>query len=90
MKNFNSTVPFASHSDKETIISRHKSYLKMYNGDSKDCEVCDLEDVAVSHLGYKTTYLLKVRSYIGWKVYKLHTGCFAYLPGEEHVDGQSE
>ena len=71
--------------DVETIKARHAYNLKFFGATEADCELTDVRACESWQWG-KVKFRLLVRSYIGWRVYMLHTGCIASMPEYETAD----
>ena len=69
--------------DVETIRRRHAEHLAYYGATGADCQLVDLEPAKTWEKGVKCHWRLNINSYLGWKVYMLHTGCFASNPEYE-------
>lgn len=65
------------------VKQRHCECLAYYQATEEDCELANLRAAPSWEKGVKTHYELIVKSYLGWKVYMLHTGCFASIPEME-------
>jgi hypothetical protein len=68
--------------DPNEIVKRHQSNLAYFGATAEDCELFDLRpapawDRAKSH------FRLRIKTYKGWRVYMLHTGCIASIPEYE-------
>ena len=68
--------------DVDAIRKRHAEHLKYYGATDADCELINLRP-APHWDKAKTHYQLRISTYLGWKVYMLHTGCFASIPEYE-------
>jgi hypothetical protein len=66
----------------EQIHSIHEKHLEFYYADSSDCELIQVKTPSYFEKA-KCEYTLKINTYRGWKVYNLHTGCFASIPEYE-------
>lgn len=69
--------------DCDTIRRRHAEHLAYYGATEADCELVDLQPPPAWEKGVKSHFRLNINSYLGWKVYMLHTGCFASKPEYE-------
>lgn len=72
----------------EDIPDIHQRHLNYYKATSDDCELLNVTasppwDAAHCH------YQLHVKTYLGWKVYMLHTGCFASIPEYEEKGNET-
>jgi hypothetical protein len=76
-----------SGESEQTIRQRHAEYLARFDSLEADCLLLNLESIAPSDpdhkRGYRTRYRLEAHTYEGWKVLKLHSGCFAMIPALE-------
>lgn len=74
-----------SHAKAEEIEARHAYNLAHYGATDMDCRVASLRDTDTfdQSKGFHCRYQLHWATYLGWKVYMLHTGCFASLPAYE-------
>lgn len=63
----------------EVVTRRHQEHLKHYGATNQDCWIEEIAEVAswMRGNGYQTEYTLRWNTYKGWRVYMLHTGCFA-------------
>ena len=62
--------------DTEEATRKHFEYNRNYYGATAD----DCELLNYSHDGQWGHYTISVKTYLGWKVYMLQTGCFASIP----------
>lgn len=86
-KQWPSYVNMCSYDPPEVIRRRHAEHLAYRDATDADCELVDLEPApAWDRSGIKSHYRLNVYTYRGWKVYMLHTGCFAVIPEFEGDD----
>ena len=74
-----------SRDDSATILRRHADHLRHYNATDADCHIERLEETNAfdKSQGFQCNYELHWTTYLGWKVYMLHTGCFASDPAFE-------
>jgi hypothetical protein len=71
-----------SFDDAGTIAKRHAEHMSHFEATEQDCKLLDLQP-APSWDKLKCHYKLEFYTYKGWKVYMLHTGCFASIPQYE-------
>ncbi len=78
-------VNMISRDDSATILRRHAEHLRFYNATDSDCAIATITPVPAWDKGFAggSHYRLNVNTYLGWKVYQLHTGAFASLPAYE-------
>ena len=82
-----SYVNMVSRDDSATILRRHADHLRFYNATDADCSITNIEPTKPWDKVFPdgTEYRLLINSYLGWKVYMLHTGCYASKPEYETV-----
>ena len=68
--------------DSATILRRHAHHLQLFNATNEDCRIEKLEEIGHDP-PFLTRFQLHWSTYVGWKVYMLHTGCFAFIPDLE-------
>lgn len=74
-----------SRDNADTVSKRHSEHLTYYGATSADCEMMNVSPVPSwdRHFVGGCRYTLRINTYLGWKVYMLHTGCFASKPEYE-------
>lgn len=78
-----------SCNEPEAVLIAHKRNLCLRDATNEDCWIVGLEAIPDYSLeyeqGFRSRYQLHWKNYVGWKVYMLHTGCFAFDPKYEVV-----
>jgi superoxide dismutase len=74
-----------AHMTPDQVRAAHNDYLKYYNANENDCTIVNMTDCDSfdKSIGLNCRYQLYWNTYIGWKVYMRHTGCFASDPRYE-------
>jgi hypothetical protein len=77
-----------SMDDSATVINRHAYNLRLFNATEQDCWIERMEQISNDPHHFLTRFQLHCSTYLGWKVYMLHTGCFAIIPDLEKQEPQ--
>jgi len=73
-----------TYSNEADVVKHHENAQRLYNATEQDCYISDMETIPNYSIdyrdGFRTRYLLNAFTYKGWKVIKMHSGCFASKP----------
>lgn len=88
-------VNMISQQTPDKILQQHNHYLEFREADLSDAWIENMQEITehnpVPHRqGYRCEYQIHFISYKGWKVYMMHTGCFASIPGYEEALPEKE
>ncbi len=72
-----------SHMTVDQVKAAFQDNLKFYNANENDCRIENIHKCHDYDNPFKCRYQLHWNSYVGWKVYMLHTGCLASDPRYE-------
>lgn len=78
-----STVNMANTVSREATHKHLASCLSYYKATDADCVMFNESDAYTWQAPIKFHYSLRIKTYIGWKVYMLMTGCLASKPAYE-------
>jgi hypothetical protein len=68
----------------DQVMQKFESDMKFYGAGANDCRIENMKDCYSYENPFKCRYQLYWDTYIGWKVYMLHTGCLASDPRFEN------
>jgi hypothetical protein len=69
--------------DSATIRRRHTEHLRFYRATLEDCWIESMHPAHAHESPFQTHFQLHWTTYLGWKVYMLHTGCYSIIPDLE-------
>lgn len=78
-----SVVNMASTTNREAVVKHLASCLSYYKATDADCVMFNESDAYAWQKPILFHYTLRLKTYKGWKVYMLMTGCLASKPAYE-------